>query len=111
MYFGVKSDSRIPRLRHWLFQNLSAHFPVFSSEKQQRIPFPDNDILHLSDEDRMISSRLRRMQAAFEVRQGSVQDRRSMGSAIESGSGFGFGIFVGPLGPSVILGDGPLSLA
>jgi hypothetical protein len=111
MYFGIKSDSRIPPPKTQSFRDFGAHFPVFSPEEQQGIPLPYNDILYLGDEDRVVASRLGGMQTAFKIRQCSMQDWRSMGSAIESRSGFGFGILVSTFGARVILRDASLILA
>src|SRR5919198_60220 len=96
--------------RAFLLLRGTSDFAVLAAEKQQGLAFPNYDVLNFSDENRVISCILRGTQAAFQVRQRAMQDRRAMLGAIESCAGFFLRVLMraGRLG--VVVGDFALSV-
>ncbi len=58
----------------------------------------------------MVPGLLNGLKTALQIRQRSVQHGSSVACSIKTRSGFGFSAFVGTLGASVVLGNGPLIL-
>lgn len=57
---------------------------IAAAEIEQGVAVPHFNMFDLSNEDRMIASRLRRMQPAFQVSERSMQNRRAMRSAAKA---------------------------
>lgn len=99
-----KSDNRI-RPNRGLFLNLFPHFSILSAKKQKWISIPHYHLFDLSNKDGMVSGGLRGMQAAFEVRQRSVQDRSSVRCTVKTSASLDLGILNVTLGTGVIFRD------
>src|SRR5579871_600724 len=91
--------------------DLLSDFPVFRPKEQKRIPVADDHLLYLSNEDSVIPRDLRRVQPAFEERQGSMQHGSSMVGPVEARAGLGLCILVSAFRSGVIVGDGELTFA
>src|SRR5579871_625604 len=86
------------------------HLAVFPAKKKKRITRIHDYVFDFRNEDRMVASVLGGVEAALEIRQRAVQDRRALGRAVETRSGFGLGAFVRAFGTGVVIGDGALVL-
>ena len=73
---------------------------VLPLKEEQRPSASDDDVFNFSDENRVVTGVLRALQAAFEIRQCSVQNWRAVRSAVKARTGF----FLGPRGIAVRLG-------
>ena len=76
---------------------------------EQWATFAEDNILDLSNEDGVVTCILRGMQAALEVGESTMKDRRAMLGAVETGA-CGIGYVVMPRSSCIVLGDGVLIL-
>src|SRR6266536_6532319 len=97
MFVEGKSDRASTASLHVL-----SHLPILPLEEQQRLTVPHHNVLDLSNKDSMVPGNLRRVQAALQVRQRSVQNRSPMLGAFKASPGLSLSILVRALRPRII---------
>src|SRR5882672_1568461 len=75
-------------------RHILADLPVFAAEKQQRLSLAHHHILDFRNKDGMVASLLRRLQAAFQISEGTAQYWGSLRGTFKARSGFLFGVLV-----------------